>query len=391
MSTRDEFDDLVTARLRAAAPQEAPAHLMDFIIDRVSATPQRGRGPFAWLGSPGLRLASAAVVLAAAVIAGIQFGGLFDRQTGADPSPSSSASAAPSGTSPSASGSEAPSSPPSPSVAPSDAAAAEELVLRVKFGGGTFFGPDLMPEFALMADGTVVWLPLQTSVENPPTLVTRQLTGDGLAELRELIFARGYLDESATYELEPRPDAGDPPGHGVGIYTFTAESADGEPVVVTSVQWLGDAEESAYYQPAPEREALDALAQQLRDPESLLDADAWAGPARGYEAPDYLLVLRLTPNVSPFNGTDASEIRWPFDGPLDAFGEEAGQVIGARCALVTGDAAGAIVADLQDAGGLAGMAMASSASLDWAEGNGTVDVFLIPRMPDGFPTCEDVP
>jgi hypothetical protein len=331
--------------------------------------------------SPLILVGVAAVLLVAAVVALTQFGGQRD----SDPSPGASASAAPSG------GSEAPSSAPPASAAPSEAGAADELVLRMKFGGGVTFGPDLMPEFTLMADGTVVWLPLQTSVENPPTLVTRQLTAEGLAELRELIFGSGYLDESATYELEPRPDAGEPPGHGVGIYTFTAESADREPVVVTSVQWLGEAEESTYYQPAPEREALDALAQQLRDPESQLGSDAWAGPPRGYEAPDYLLVLRLAPDVAPFNGTDASEIRWPFDGPLDAFGEQAGEVTDARCGTITSDGAAAIVADLNDAGGLAGMAMASSASLDWAEGSGTVDVFLIPRMPDGYPACEDVP
>lgn len=360
---------------------------MNSNVDRGAATPRR-RGPFASLGTPLVMVVAAAVVLVAIIVAVTQFGG----QTGADPSPSSSASAAPSGATTSPGGSETPSSAPPASAAPSDAASADDLVLRVKFGGGTSFGPDVMPEFTLMADGTVVWLPVQTSAENPSTIVTGQLTADGLAELREQIFGSGLLDESATYELEPRPDAGEPPGHGVGIYTFTTVDPDGTPVVVTSVQWLGEAEESTYYQPAPEREELDALAQQLRDPESLLGSDAWAEPTRGYEAPDYLLVLRLTPNVSPFNGTDASEIRWPFDGPLEAFGQQSGQLTEARCGIVTGDAAGAVVADLVDAGGLAGMAMAfSTATLDWAEGNGTVDVFLIPLMPDGYPECGDLP
>jgi len=333
--------------------------------------------------SPLVILVAAAVLLVAAVVALIQFGG----QPGTEPSPSGSAGAAPSGASPS-SGSETPSSP-SASAAPSDAAGADELVLRVKFTGGTFFGPDVMPEFTLMADGSVVWLPIQASAENPPTLVTRQLTADGLAELRDLIFGSGYLDESASYELELRPDAGEPPGHGVGIYTFTSLDAGGQPVVVTSVQWLGEVEESAYYQPAPEREELDALAQQLRDPESMLGADAWAGPARGYEAADYLLVLRLTPDVPQSSGTDASEIPWPF--PLEAFGRPSGQFTDARCGVITAAEAGPVVQALGDAGGLAGMAMVTTASLDWAEGNGTVDVFVIPRMPDGYAECEDLP
>ncbi len=335
--------------------------------------------------SPLLLVGVAAVLLVAAIVALTQFGGQRDMA----PTPSGSASAVPSGASPSGS----PSSAPPASAARSDAGSADELVLRVKSRGHTTGGPELLvtPEFTLMGDGTVVWLPIQTSVENPPTLVTRQLTADGLAELRELIFGSGYLDESASYELERRPEAGEPLGHGVAIYTFTAESADGEPVVVTSVQWLGEVEESTYYQPAPEREELDGLAQQLRDPESMLGGDAWAGPARGYEAADYVLVLFLTPNVPPFNGTDASEIRWPFDGPLDAFGEPS-QVVEGRCGIVASDAAGAMVTDLQDAGGLAGMALAfSNASLDWAEGNGQMSVFLLPRMPDGYPSCEDLP
>ncbi len=337
--------------------------------------------------SPLIYLGVAAVILVAAVVAFTQLGGQRD----ADPSPAGSATAAPSGASVAPSGSGAPPSGAPASAAPTEAAGADELVLRVKFGGGVAFGPDVMPEFTLMADGTVVWLPLQTSAETPPTLVTRQLTDDGQAELRELIFESGYLADSATYELEPRPDAGEPPGHGVGIYTFTAVSRTGEQSVVISVQWLGEAEESTYYQPAPEREALDALAQQLRDPESMLPGDAWAGPPSGYEAPDYLLVLVPAPNMPPYGGTDASEIQWPFDGRLDAFGEPAGDVVAARCGTVRGDEASAIVAGLQDAGGLGGMAMASSASLDWAEGSGTVDIFLIPRMPDGYPACEDLP
>jgi hypothetical protein len=332
-------------------------------------------------------LGVAAVLLVAIVVAITQFGGRRD----AESTPGPSASATPAGTSPSPSVSLAPSSAPPASAAPSEGAGTDELVLRLKFAGGTFFGPDVMPEFTLLGDGTVVWLPIQAAAEEPPTLVTRRLTAEGLAELRERIFESGYLDESASYQLERRPDAPEPPGHGVGIYSFTAAGGDGEPVVVTSVQWLGEAEESTYYQPAPEREALDELAHQLRDPESMLGGDAWAGPAQGYEAPDYLLVLRLTPDVPPFNGTDASEIPWPFDAPLDAFGEPAGEVTDARCGVIGAEEAAPVVQALDDAGGLAGMAMMTTASLDWAAGGGVVDVFLIPRMPDGYPACEDLP
>lgn len=389
MTGRDDFADLIAARLRAAAPQEAPAHLMNMIVNRVASTPQRGRGSFSWLASPGVRLAAAAVVIAVAVLAGTQFGGLFGRPTGADPSPESSASAAPSGSTATSSGSAAPSSSEAHSPAPSDAAA-DDLILRLKLTGDTSFGPNVMPEFTLIGDGTVVWLP-EGSGDGTTGLVTRQLTPDGLSELRDIIFGSGFLDESASYELEPRPDAPEPPGHGVTIYTFTRGAAEGDdPIVVRSVQWLGD-EEAAYYQPAPEREELDALAQRLRDPESLLGEDAWAGAAEAYQAPDYQLVLRLNPDVPSFGSTDASEIRWPFDGPLQEFGEQTGPLTNARCGIVSADGAAPIVADLADADGLAGMAMVSTAQLDWAEGSGTVDVFVIPRMPDAYPACEDLP
>jgi len=240
-----------------------------------------------------------------------------------------------------------------------------------------------------MADGTLIWQPIPPETETT-SLVTRTLTTEGLADLRERIFGTGLLDASAAYELEPQPGA-EPPGHGVGVYTFTA--GDGaEQVVVTSVQWLGDDEESTYYQPAPEREQLDELTQQLRDPESMLGADAWAGPAEPYEGADYQLVLIPYRDAARYDTADASEIPWPFDGPLDEFGVEAGdpRPPTTRCGVISRDAASQIVDALVALSfGEIGMDRATAGSLDWAEGNGTVDLFMLPRMPDGFPECED--
>ena len=355
---------------------------MDSHDGRVAGPPPRRGG---LLGSPLLWVTAVAVVLVAVVAAVTQLAG---RPAGGDPSPDASATTAPSASVPGSSVGD--SAAPSATAAPSEAADAGELVLRLKFLGGTYFGPDVMPEFTLTADGTVVWLPNPASGELPG-LLTRQLTADGLAEMQERIFAGGLLSESATHELERRPDAGEPPGHGVGIYTFTADDGEGDAVVVTSVQWLGEEEESTYYQPAPEREALDALAQQLRDPESLVSDDAWVDTAAAYEATDYQLVLRLMPNFPPYDTTDASEIPWPFDGPLNEFGEQSGQVTEARCGTITAEEAGPIVEAIEASGSPAGMAMVTTASLDWAEGNGVVDVFLIPRMPDGYAECTDLP
>lgn len=61
--SRDQFDDLVTGHLRATAPHEAPARVLDGALDRIASTPQDGAG---WrLGRLGGLLAVAAVVVLA--------------------------------------------------------------------------------------------------------------------------------------------------------------------------------------------------------------------------------------------------------------------------------------------------------------------------------------
>lgn len=385
MSIRDDFDELVAARLRATAPQEAPVHLMDSIIDRVAATPQRRRGPFAWLGSPVTRLAVAAAVLAVAVIAGTQFGGLFDRQTGTEPSPSASESADPLATAtatlaPSADG--APSSSPVPSA--SDVGTADELVLRLFSVCDTGPGPQAFPRMQLMADGRVIWYSL---AESPSQITTRVLTADGLAEMRDVIFSSGYLDESATYEPVRRPGTPDPPGHGVCTHTWTAD--DGA-VIVLSTSWFGEPEESTYYEPAPERQELSRLASALPDPESLVAEDAWTGPASAYEGTEYQLLLHPVrdSDVPDTGSPDASEVPWPFDGPLDEFGETPRD--GAfRCGNISRDEAMAIVEALNAPEGPhpAPNAPPYYFSVEWAEGNGWAEVYMVPLMPDGYPDC----
>src|SRR5690606_5635156 len=122
-------------------------------------------------------------------------------------------------------------------------------------------------------------------------------------------------------------------------------------VVVTSVGWLGDEEEAQYYEPAPERRALDELANQLRDPESLLGEDAWSGPAAAYEADDYLLVLTTYRDVPPYGNPDVSEVPLPIDGAVDEFGEGyGGGQPAARCGVIDSDEAAAIVDALTSLG-----------------------------------------
>ena len=389
MSTRDGFDELIAARLRAAAPQEAPTHLMDTLSDRLADTPQRGSPAFAWMVTTPVRMAMAAVMLLLAVVAGLGVAVVLDRQTGADPSlvtsPSAEPSAEPSATAPaesaSAQASSEASATPEPSASPV-AGDPEELVLRLVTVCDTGATQEI-PRMQLMADGTVIWYSL---AEEPAQITTRVLTADGLTEMREVIFSSGYLDESATYEPERKAGTPEPPGHGACVHSWTAE--DGA-VVVRSTSWFGQEEESTYYEPAPERQGLDRLASALASPESLVAEDAWTGPESAYEGTEYQLLLHAVrdSDVPSTGSPDASEVPWPFDGPLDEFGEP-GFNETYRCGNISRDEAMAIVdALIQPDAEHPILTAPYYFSLEWAEGNGWAEVNMVPLMPDGFPPC----
>jgi hypothetical protein len=385
MNHHDQFDDLVAGHLRTTAPHTAPARVLDAALDRIAETPQHGSG---WRHGRAGGLLAVAAVVALAVIAGTQLAGLIDGPVGTDPSMSPSAapleSLAPS---PSAEPSAAPASP----VPTEPATSGDASLLRVLTLGGPTDPVSMLPGFVVTEDGTAIWRPVSDT--DFAGYLTRKLTADGLAELRDIAFGDGLLDADATYVLEPLPDA-EPPGHGGFEHTFTVgEGAD--QVVVTSFGWLGAEEEAAYYEPSPERRALDGLANALRDPEALLGEDAWAGPAATYEAPDYLLVLAPL-GGGPYGNPDISEIPLPLDGPLSVFGVPYGDAAPtARCAVITGDQAAAVVEALTTLGvaeeNSVGMDRATVASLDWAEGRGTVDLSLLPRVPGDYPDCDAQP
>jgi hypothetical protein len=153
-----------------------------------------------------------------------------------------------------------------------------------------------------------------------------------------------------------------------------------------------------YYEPDPERRALDELASQLRDPESLLGEDAWDGPATTYEADEYLLVLTAYRDVPPYGNPDISQVTLPTDEAPDEFGDAYGAGVeppNARCDVLSRDEAAAIVDALTTLGvseeNSVGMDRATGASLDWAEGGGVVDLYLLPRMPGEYPGCDAQP
>ncbi len=386
MNSPERFDDLLSEHLRADAPREAPHRTLEATMNRIATTPQRGG---TWLANPFATLLAVAAVVLLAVVAGTQFPGLIDRPVGTDASPSASFapsdSAAPSAT-PAASAS------PSPQPTETPVAASDGLLLRlVTLGGGPTYPSQLLPWATLMADGTLIWQPVPAATETG-SLVTRTLTPDGLAELRAHIFGSGLLDSSASHELESLPGV-EPPGRGVSVYTFTAGDGDDQ-VVVTSVQWLGDDDEATYYQPSPERKQLDVLAQELRDPEALVGADGWTGPVEPYEGTDYQLLLTPYRDFPPYETSDIEELPLPFDGPIDGFGVESGapQPPSTRCGAISRDEAAQVIDTLAGLGfEQTGLDRATTGSLDWADGNGTVDLFLLPRMPDAYPECGGQP
>jgi N-acetylneuraminic acid mutarotase len=85
MNTEDRFDHLLTERLRADAPREAPSGLLDATMSRIAGTQQRSTR---WFGGPASRLLAVAAVAVLAVLAGTQLAVLIGRQAGVGPSPS---------------------------------------------------------------------------------------------------------------------------------------------------------------------------------------------------------------------------------------------------------------------------------------------------------------
>ena len=188
-------------------------------------------------------------------------------------------------------------------------------------------GPLNVPTTVVMDDGWVI----APDPSAGGAHVTRQLTSDGLEEVRGAVQGSAHLQASDEYLPQPKPGA-EPPGHGACQYTFTIPTAGGDPIVVSSVGWFGDEEESTFYQPSPERRALDALARNLTNIMGLLDDGSWTGRATPYVAEE--LVLRIEEGI----GGPAPEGAPELDpavlglGDIDEFGDPVGT---ARCGIVS--------------------------------------------------------
>ena len=386
MNTHDELDELITQRLRAAAPNDAPDRLLDGAMSRISETPQRGRG---WFGAPAGRLLAAAAVLVLAVVAGAQVSGLIGRPVGDDVSPSPSAAASETATPPSSASSSGAPSASAPAPRETDPALAGDETLLSLITTCDIVPPIVGPTTTVLADGRVIW-PRATSADPNPARVlsVRRLGEQGLATVRGEIIGSGLFGADAVHRPEPLPGS-DPPDHGACQYDFDWRGGE-EPVHVSSTMWFGDDEESTYYVPAPAREALDALAQRLTDPEAWLEASDWADAEAVAFQPESYLVLAIVheggTELATEGAPDIDAVAWPFPEPPDAFGEA---VSSGRCDVAGAAAINRFAGDLAAAGmeQFEQPANGPMITLPWAEGDASVEIVIHPQRPDGEPPC----
>ncbi len=261
--------------------------------------------------------------------------------------------------------------------------ATSELLLRLDRNCDVS-GPTLaLPEFTLTADGRVVlW----------PGLV-RQLSPSGFAQVERDVLESSYLQASGEYRIERRPGAPEPPGHGACRNDFTLGEGTGR-ILVGATNWQGDAEEAAYNVPSPERRVLDELALQLIDVEAWLGSPGWSEPvARRYVGSSYLFRFG-PPSSTPPSGVEAPSVTgsaWPFDGPIDQFGDPDEQ---GRCGYLDLGQAFEALRLMRELSvptyGEDGQFSLDELEYGWFSTDaGWFDFTITPRSPDGYPSCAD--
>ena len=381
MNTMDRFDDQLAEYLRADAPREAPSGLLDMTMSRIAETPQGGGS---WLGRPAVRLLAAAAVLVLAVVVGTQLPGLIgnvgdDASPSPSPSPSAPASAA---------ATTSPSTEPSAEPSATPVAGGEGETLLSFIALCDVVPPIVGPSVSILDDGRVIWNRLNDD-QVSTTLSVRRLNAEGLAQVTEAVTGTELFEANGVYDLVRRPDTADPPGHGLCRWVFDWAGDEGA-VRVESTMWLGDDEESTYYEPAPERLALHELALNVQDPEAWIDSAGWDDPAAVPFSPlTYLVVAGPTvPEIVTEGAPDVDDVTWPFEQGPDDFGEPVDEA-GRRCGIADAAAIDELAAQLAAAGveQFDGVPNGSAVVLPWASRDAALDVFIYPQRPNGEPPC----
>ena len=265
---------------------------------------------------------------------------------------------------------------------PTDAPDGVLAVRLVQVGDVGWIYP--VAQLTVMTDGRVVTPPTEAS----PTWQQRTLTADGVDAVLERVTRTGLFAASADFPMIPRPGASEAPGMGASEITVTVGAASAQ-VTVSGVAWFGDEFEATYNMPSPAREALTELAGALADLSWLPDG-AWldAEPVPYLPATQLLITAWQIGGVG--EGPAVDDVAWPFDGPLAEFGEALSQssIEMLRCGTVDAAAVDAIVTELNRLTGTEAPPGEYSAQL--RADAASVELFLRPQLPDGFPGCAEL-
>jgi hypothetical protein len=221
--------------------------------------------------------------------------------------------------------------------------------------------------------------------DQAPGWTVRRLSASGMAHVRTNVLESPLLQTNANHVPVLRAGVSDPPGHGACTYVFTLDTG-ADPIVVQTVGWFGDDEEAAFYEPSPERKALDGMARNLMRIDLVLDDSAWEAAAwLPYVADSYL--VWIGPGIGP-----APDDVLPLDGPLpigatEAFGQPSGE---GRCGAITREIAFELARTLNRTIAPSVLRMHEPAFTAYRVEGGWMTVEFVPLTPDGRPTCDHV-
>ena len=211
-----------------------------------------------------------------------------------------------------------------------------------------------------------------------------QLTDAGFDRLSEEVLESPYLQASAEYEPVLQEGVSEGPAHGAGLYLFTI-GTEGEPIVVRSVQWFGEAEEAAYFVPSPERLALEGVATGLNTLEESLGEDAWVADPLTYVGDRYMVWAGRGSGPEP-PGTPQVDAGAVLDGT--SLGNLDDLSTAMACADITLAEAFELTRLLRGPDSHLDLDRVSSAT--FATDDAWFSLSLSPKTPDGFPGCADV-
>lgn len=378
MNRNDDFDQTLEAWLRREAPPQAPDRVLDAALERVAAQSQQ-RG---WLNRLQrgtqmgriVRVTAVAAMVAIAAFIGLEFSNLTS-DVGNSPSPSASISAEPTQT-----GAPSTSSSPAPSADP----AVGRLVLRLESGTET----GVFHVVTVLEDGRII----TNSGQGGAPFVERRLTAAGVQLLRDELDATGLTDTSANYPPIPKPGI-EPPGRGGDGHTLEVGLSSGGTAVIS---WERVADDNdLYYEPSPEREALDRLAVRLNPfADQWLPANAWADAnARPYAPARYRIYIYSQEWGGSLDDlpVESATVSWPLDEGIDAFGDvmkdPAGDPVEGRCGVVSAEEATAVIEALEAAGATPADRTWTSFDLGDRATSRVVTITLEPILPDET-SCE---